>query len=407
MKIKWEYALPIREQPTDSDYEGPILVSSGKVYFATTRFEHSIEERGRNRAARGSIITVHVVDQQSGAAETLEFSVPERTIPSRWNFIEANARILLNCGPFISVAPATGIVQELPSAIVVGVKNGSRPTFLHHDGHLFFAAEQDPMLRSFDLNSNALRWEMRLYNTRPYRLTPPMVIGEDIVCYGRDALNFINPETGEITKSLRIKRIDKVFSPIPVGDDLLLGYSNWSVGGVLRYNQATDRVVWRYRKKFQGPASYCKIWSIGGIVVWVKGETEIIGIDENTGEQAWSFPAAPWLYSHIEVIEGNLVFGTAGRDGYLNSVNPATGEANWSVFLKNGCESVARFHDSLIAGDSDGIVHQFDLSSGTELDRVSVDGQIVGVGAVADRCAYTVVWCNEQKPPRLICVELE
>lgn len=407
MKIKWEYPLPLTEQPSDHHYEGPILVSGEKVYFATSRFEHLVEERGRNRAARGSIVTVHVIDRATGSAGTHEFRVPERTIPGQWNFIEAGSRIILHCGPFLSIAPTLRIIQELPFAIVVAVKNGARPTFLVHDEHLLFAAEKDPMLHSFDLNSDALQWKIRLNNKHHYSLTPPIVFDESIVCYGRDALNFIKLENGEITKSIQIKRINKLYSPIPLGDDLLLGYTNGSVGGVIRYCLATDTVIWRSRRNFQGPASYCKIWSIGGIAVWVKGETEIIGIDQKTGEQAWAFPTSPWLYSHIEVIEGNLVFGTAGRDGFLNSVHPATGKANWSVFLKQGCAHFARHKDSLIAGDYDCIVHRFDLSTGKELDRVAADAQVVGAMTVADGCAYTVLWCNDRKPPRLICVEID
>lgn len=43
MRVRAEHHLPVSEQPSDYEYEGPIFIADQKVYFATARFEHPQE----------------------------------------------------------------------------------------------------------------------------------------------------------------------------------------------------------------------------------------------------------------------------------------------------------------------------------------------------------------------------
>jgi hypothetical protein len=177
---------------------------------------------------------------------------------------------------------------------------------------------------------------------------------------------------------------------------------------VIRYSRSDKKVLWRYRKGFSGPASYCRIYLLDNLVVWVKGETEIIGIDVATGTERWSCPASPWLYTEIHTHDGDLIFGTAGRDGCILRVEGASGKVKWSVFLKNGCAYFDYSKSSIIVGDFEGRLRRLDLENGRELDAIVLDGQVVGDVKVAGSAAYTVVWFGaDGRPPRLVRVDLE
>jgi hypothetical protein len=407
MKIAWEYELPVREEPRDCDYEGPIFATESQILFATFAFAHPREARAKERSRRDYLVTMHSLDSASRSATRTEYKLPRCTIPSSWEFVESGSHLLLYCEPFLAVSPCPGDTG-LPVVEVVAVKKAARPHFLLFNEHLIFAGGKLPRLYSVDLKRRRIAWELDLKGQKPYAVGPPFLLGGQIVCHGRDALQFIDPARGTVTDTLSLPRIDKLYSPLAVGDDLLIGYTNWQAGGVVRCSRAERKIVWKYRKNFSGPASYCRIWLLGDVVIWVKGETEIIGIDAATGSQRWSHAASPWLYSEIDLRDGDLIFGTAGRDGYLQRLDAATGKPKWVVFLKNGCQYYDYFRGSAIVGDFDGYLRRLDLADGRQLDAIRLDGQVVGDMRVSGAAAYTVVWFGaDGRPPRLVRVDLQ
>ncbi len=325
-------------------------------------------------------------------------------IPSHWAFAEHDTKLLLHCGPLLSVRPNSGII-DLPFTEPQPLKVAARPKFLFLNDTMMFADGKGSRLLAFDLLTFGLRWELDLTSTKPYSVGPPSLFGTEVACYGRDVLNFIDPATGIITTSHRLPRIDKLFSPIPLGDDLLAGYTNWTVGGVVRYRPTNGKIVWQYRKSNR--SNYSCIYLLEDLVISVRGETGIAGIDANNGMERWSCRADPWLYTELHLIQGNLLFGTAGRDGYIKMVDAATGREKWSKFLKNGCAHFDYYDDSVIVGDFNRCLYRLRLSDGKEIDRIDVGGQVVGDIRVYKASVYSVVWFSQDgKPPRLIRVDL-
>ena len=407
MKLAWEYELPLTETLFTHDYEGPIHVAGDTVYFATSDFELPSETRATNRKQRGRVVTIHAVAVQSGNAVTTQLNVPACLIPAKWAFVRHDDQLFLHCGHLLTVQPDLNVVH-MPFTEPQPIKTAYRPRLLTVGDTLIFADATTSRLLAVEPSVGSVKWELDLKSMKPYGVGSPLHLGTEIACYGRDELNYVDPVTGTITGSLQLRHIDKLFSPVRFEDDLLLGYTNWSVSGVIRYRPSTGEVVWRYRRKSSGPSTYCRIYLIGQTVVWVKGETEIIGVDVHSGEERWTCKASPWLYTELHSVDGDLLFGTAGRDGFIRRIDGATGQDKWSVHLKNGCAFFDYYRDSAIVGDFDNCLHRLRLSDGTMMDRMEVAGPVVGDVVVNGASAYTVVWCSSNdKPPRLLRVGLE
>ena len=192
MKLAWEYELPVAESPTGHDYEGPIHVTADRAFFATAAFEHPSDIRATDRKRRGSVVTVHAVGCKSGRADRIEFRAPSRLIPAKWAFAEYEDQLLLHCGHLLTIHPDPGIV-DLGFSEPQPIKAATRPRLLFIDGKMIFADARRSRLLALDLPARRLNWELELKSSKPYGVGPPLRIGDEIVCYGRDALNFIDP----------------------------------------------------------------------------------------------------------------------------------------------------------------------------------------------------------------------
>lgn len=113
---------------------------------------------------------------------------------------------------------------------------------------------------------------------------------------------------------------------------------------------------------------------------------------------------APWLYTDLQFLQNDLIYGTSGADGYINNIEAKTGKVKWSVFLKNGCAYYDTYRDSVIVGDFDKTIKQISFPDGAILQNYLTDGQVVGRIKVFDGCVYTVIWANIKKGVRLIKV---
>lgn len=213
---------------------------------------------------------------------------------------------------------------------------------------------------------------------------------------------------GSIADTLRIPRINKLYGPFRLEDgSLLIGYTNWTNAGVLRYSPGDKRILWRHKRQFEGPQLLCRIWHEDGRTYWVKNDTEMICLSDDTGEELFQLRTAPWLYTPLEFRDGRILFGTSGANGYINCADAITGKLLWNMPLLNGCSSFAVHRDTVLAGDFSKRIFRLDISSGAIIDHLQVDGQVVGRISVQQNQLYTVLWENEQKPPRLACIQLD
>lgn len=189
-------------------------------------------------------------------------------------------------------------------------------------------------------------------------------------------------------------------------DTVLIGYTNWTNAGILKYQLSTKQVVWRHKRKFEGPQLKCGIYRHQNKVFWAKNSTELICLDIVTGEELYHLRTAPWLYTDLRFHRNGILYGTAGADGYLNHIDCETGAVKWSAFLKNGCAYYAMTDDSVLVGDFDKSVKQFSISNGTLIQELPVDGEVVGQLTVSQGFLYTVVWANQEKAVRLVKIRI-
>ena len=286
---------------------------------------------------------------------------------------------------------------------------GKITSHLYDGKHLFYTCcnSSSAMLYCLSLDTLDLLWELDIRNSKRYAAGELSMFEGCISCYGRDRLLLLRPEDGTILREIHIPRVDKLFCPIAVEkDEILLGYTNWSNAGILRYHLSDKKILWKHRRKFEGPQLKCKIYSKGNRALWVKNNTELITLDSSTGQEISNLRTTPWLYTELYFCQGGILYGTAGANGYLNFISDTTEEPLWSAYLKNGCAYFDISKDSVFTGDFDKSVKRFSLPDGRLLDELMLDAEVVGRIAIEDHSLYTVIWGNQNKPIRLIKINI-
>lgn len=394
MKFLWEYALPTEEGICDYDYESPILIRDDHVYFVSRR-----ERFGYKRL-------LHYIDTGSGTGTSEEFMVQNGLgQPENCFFIEYQGNVILCAGDLL-VCRQGKVVQtvKLPryqERVAAHLLFGNRLI-------LFCSRAGNGVLCCCNLDTLSIEWQRDITNSKHYRAGEISAYENLIACYGDDSLLFIECETGKTVDAIRLSRIDKLYCPVKIDDaNMLIGYTNWTNAGILKYNTAKKEIVWRHKRKFQGPQSKCKIYRQDQMAFWVKNSTELVAVNIETGDEVYHVRTVPWLYTDLQFWKNNLLYGTSGADGYINNIEAMTGRELWSVFLKNGCVYYDRYQESVIVGDFNKTLKQIAISNGKILQNYITDGEVVGRIKVFGGCVYTVLWENEKKGVRLVKVQID
>ncbi len=187
---------------------------------------------------------------------------------------------------------------------------------------------------------------------------------------------------------------------------MLIGYTNWTNAGILKYQISTKKVLWRHKRKFEGPQLKCKIYHSNDKAFWVKNSTELICVDIENGEEIHQLRTTPWLYTDLQFYQDNILYETAGADGYINCLDCETIKSRWSAFLKNGCAYYGVCNDSIVTGDFDKTIKQFSICDGRLINEMPIDGEVVGQITVSEGCLYTVIWGNSEKDIRLVKIQI-
>lgn len=389
MELKWEYALPTDERCPEYDYESSISAVGQYIYYVSTGVKCAF---------------LHIINKKTGSGHTISLPYQNTLLPSKHFSLIWNDRCIFYTGDLFCIQN-----QEITKKLSLFEK-GEVVSHLQGENRLFLTIMQNPQNASLcciDLETLTVDWEIDISNSKNYVPGSPMLFENNVACYGKDLLLYIDPENGTILDTLKLPRIDKLFCPIRLdADTILLGYTNWTNAGVLQYNLSTKQIIWRHKRKFEGPQGHCQIYKEDNRVFWVKNGTELICLDAETGDELYAFRTSPWLYTDLRFYQNLIVYGTAGADGYFNALNIETGKMKWSAFLKDGCAYYDIHKDSVLVGDWTKTLKQFSIADGNLLQTYSLDAEVVGRILVSDGYIYTIAWGNETKGVRLIQVKI-
>lgn len=377
MKLVWEYPLFTDEHSEDFDYEAPIIVHGNRVYYACTL---------------GKTTDFHIIDSRTSESYVCSLPRTQGVLPHDFFAFVHNNKIIYYAGVLFAAEdirmPQT---LKLPGRVISHLRCGK---------YLLVVCGK---LYGIDLETLSIVWEVDLACDKPYHTGALARFGELISCYGQNRLLFVEPQSGKIMDSIQIPRIDKLYHPIALDDDtLLIGYTNWTNAGILKYQRSTRKVIWRHKRRFEGPQMNCRIWHEGNHSYWVKNDTELICVADDTGEETFQLRILPWLYTDLQFIDGSILYGTAGANGYINSLDAHSGQMQWSVYQKNGCAYYDTYDGTVVAGDFSKTVSQHSLRDGSVVDQLHLDGEVVGRITACDGHVYTVIWAAEDKPVRLV-----
>ncbi|MBQ7379292.1 MAG: PQQ-like beta-propeller repeat protein [Clostridia bacterium] len=279
-------------------------------------------------------------------------------------------------------------------------------SYFLYQNRLIFADRSN--LRCINVETNCVEWQLHIPNTKNYSVGDITLFENSVACYGNDQLLFVNISTGSIVEQIKIPRVDKLFNPIRMQDgSLLIGYTNWSNAGILRYDNKAKKVIWKSSRAFQGPLLRRKIYLRDNRAYWVKNDTELVCIHAENGNEIYRTQTSPWLYTDLLFLGDRIYYGTAGRDGFLMCLHAESGDQSWAFPLKNGCAYFDVYSDCAIVGDFDKKIYQFDLSTGRVQEQMQVDGEVVGRIRTDQNQAYTVVWGSADRPIRLIKFKIQ
>lgn len=388
MELKWEYALPTSGTSQDYQYESPILVNKSFVYFVS-------------QTTTGQ--KLHIIEKSSGAGcdHVLQQSVS--VLPAKYFFLPYHDNAVIYTGDLHFVQSNT-ILHTLDF-----LGKGEVTSHLLSGKYLYVSCcdGESASLCCIDLDEMVFVWNLDISNSKRYRAGELAFFEGYLTCYGKDQLLLIQPENGEIIRTLKLPRIDKLFCPVMVDNDtMLIGYTNWTNAGVIKYRVSTKQIIWRQTRKFEGPQLKCRIYLHESKVFWVKNSTELIAVDVESGEEIYRLPTTPWLYTDLQFYRDGILYGTAGSDGYLNYLDIETGNHRWTAFLKNGCAYFDVWNDFVFVGDFDKTVKQFSIRDGVLIRQMQVDGEVVGQMAISDGALYTVIWGNSEKNVRLVQIQI-
>ena len=113
-----------------------------------------------------------------------------------------------------------------------------------------------------------------------------------------------------------LPRVDRPFSPVEHEGDLLFPYTNWTSGGLIRFDPQRKKVKWQFTKRGRAAPPRGRRLIVAGqtAIITMNGGSSIMGVDLATGKARWTI-RAQWLYTPIEVCDSSIIFGTSGGYG--------------------------------------------------------------------------------------------
>ena len=356
MNIEWMFDLPTDEKSQDYHYESPILIKDNNLYFIS---DHPKP-------------VLHVIDTEAGTEKFRIECVGQSVISKKYFFAEYQDKIIIYTGELWFYEN-----ERLFKFDQVRIDDNIN-SYILKDNYFIFADRSHLWCLNLDLQS--LEWQLHILNTRPYQAGDICLFENAIACYGNDQLLIVDIVNGEITDQIKISRADKLFMPVRLdGRTLLIGFTNWSNAGILKYDTTDKKVLWKSNRSFEGPLLRCKIYQKDNLIYWIKNDTELISLDINNGKETYCVKTAPWMYTDLLFWNRCLMYGTAGRDGYFVNLDAQSGKEKWSIFLKNGCAYFDYYNETVILGDFEKMIYQVDIASGNVLQKLSEESRFAKI----------------------------
>ncbi len=383
MNVEWEFPLPTNENSNDYQYESPIFIKDDKLYFISD--------------LSGTIL--HIIDIENGSELANINLKGHSTISNNYFFEQYRDKIIIY----------TGTLWILHDQVLHRIEEftfENRINFhLIQENNLFFT--DSSRLYCFNLDLLEYSWDIDISNTTYYRSGELSLFENTVVCYGKDKLLFVAPDSGDVINEIKISRAAKLFSPIRIDENnILLGFTNWSNAGIIKYDTKNKKVIWKNRRSFEGPLLRCKIYKHEKYAYWVKNDIELICVNIDSGEEVYGIKTDPWLYTDLRFYSNRILFGTAGRDGYFMNIDSYHGDDGRSVFFKNGCAFYDIYNNTVVLGDFEKNIYRIDIETGNKIQMLSVGGEVVGDIKVYKDHIYTVIWGDENHPVRLTKIKI-
>ncbi len=388
MKLAWESDLLTDENSQDYHYESPILILGDWLYFA-------MPERKGTR--------IYILRKEMGEGVYRSVRESYSLLPHDYFFLSYDETAILYTGDLHFFQGDT-LVKRLYFQ-----GKGKAVSHLVYQDVLYIICINGRIqtLETVDLKTMEWRQSIDISKSTSYQPGSLEMFGDLLSFYGKDQLLFMDPHTCTVSHGLTLPRIGKLFCPISLDQDtMLLGYTNWSNAGMIKYCRSAKKILWRNKRNFEGPQIKCKIYLHNGNALWIKNDRELIAVDVGTGEEKYRVPTLPWAYTDLRFYGDRILYGTAGANGYLNCVQTETGEKLWSVFLQNGCAYYDIWQDHVFVGDFGKTVKKIAIQDGSVSEELPVDGEVVGQHRISDNALYTVLWGNSEKNIRLVRIDL-
>jgi outer membrane protein assembly factor BamB len=337
----------------------------------------------------------------NGNATRMELFPSTTIIAQSWSFLPIGQLLLLHVGDFHSVTDC----RRLDNAPGVNASHGAgRGIFFQRDERLYFVG--GGQLYCYDVVRDTCSWTLDLNSSRSYQAGPLALQQDRLICYGRDALNFIDPASGTVEKQLTLPRIDKLYPPREYEGDLLIAYTNWTTGGLVRLDAETNEIKWRFKSK--GRVAVPRggdLPVVGDIaVVSINDGSSLVGVDLRTGDARWTY-RSQWLYTPIAVDGGSLIFGTSGGYGrHLRRHRADSGETEWAVQFDGGCPYFSRQGEYLVAGDWGGVLRRVHEVDGCVVDELHLGAPICTAPLIIGADIFVLKWPTDGSAPALVAV---
>jgi len=403
MRALWTYDLPSRGEDTPDGAQAPLRWDGNSVLLPDHRFEHDRETRGKDASKRGYRVDVHHV-APDGRGTVESFRARSTIVPQSWSFLQLGDELILHIGTFHCL-PGGVHVAELP--YVNACDGAGRGQFLQHDGLLVFADSRKPTVFCHDVETRVGRWTLDLAGKAQYRVAPMAIRDGRLVCFGRDALNYVNLATGTVEHQQTLPRVDRLYPPVEYEEDLLFPFTNWTSGGLLRFDPRRNKVKWKVAKRGRAePPRGQPLPIVGRTAIFsINDGSSVVGVNVDSGEVRWTF-RAQWLYTPIEIAGGSVIFGTAGGYGrHLRRHDIETGNTEWAVEMDGGCPYYDKQGDLLVAGDWSGRLRRIRAADGKVTEELALGGPLGGPPLVVGSRIYVLRWTTDGGTPSLVAVE--
>ena len=225
MELKWEYPLPTNVNSKDYQYESTILEDGKYVYFVNE------SERWQK---------LHIVDIKTGTGCSRLLQKSVNVLPSNYFSFSYGNKVVIYSGDLHFIQSGE-VLRTIDFA-----QKGEITSYILIHNRLYVSCSngKNASLCCINLDKMVFVWDLNISNSKPYRAGEITIFDDMISCYGRDQLLLVCPDSGEIVNAFKISRIDKLFCPIRLDNDtMLIGYTNWSNAGILKYQISTKKVL--------------------------------------------------------------------------------------------------------------------------------------------------------------------